>query len=79
MKTKNSIPTDNSDNNITKPENVGVDTRPAEPNDNDKDAAKPQDGAKKKAARNQIRIKRSITQFHSRIMQITVPKSLRKY
>ena len=50
MKTKNSIPTDNIDNNITKPENVGVDTRPTEPNDNDKDAAKPQDGTKEKSS-----------------------------
>lgn len=32
---------------------------------------------RKKAARNQIRIKKAITQFHSRIMQITVLKSLK--
>ena len=44
----NSIPADNIDNNITKPENVGRDTRPTEPNDNDKDTAQPQDGTKEK-------------------------------
>ena len=45
----NSIPADKIDNNITKPENVGGDTRPKEPNDNDKDAVKPQDGTKEKS------------------------------
>lgn len=45
-----SIPVDNIDNNITKPENVGGDTSPTEPNDNDKGAAKPQDGTKEKSS-----------------------------
>ena len=45
----NSIPVDNIDNNITKPENVGEDTRLTEPNDNNKDAAKPQDGTEEKS------------------------------
>ena len=46
----NSVPADKIDNNITKPENAGGDARPAEPNNNDKDAAKPQDGAKEKSS-----------------------------
>ena len=45
----NRVPADKIDNNITKPKNVGGGARSAEPNDNDKDAAKPQDGTKEKS------------------------------
>lgn len=46
----NNIPADNIDNKITEPENVGGDTRPTEPNDDNKDAAKPQSNAKEESS-----------------------------